>query len=60
MAVKPMENITKFIEKKAISGIIIGLICFIFIGLFSFTDIYESFENRFYDMRFGIKPAIDE
>ncbi|MBN2038522.1 MAG: adenylate/guanylate cyclase domain-containing protein [Spirochaetes bacterium] len=60
MPAKSKEIKSNFLENKAISGIIIGLICFVFIALFSFSNIYESFENRFYDMRFDLKTPINE
>ena len=57
---KLFVRIQEFIEKKGFSGVVIAVICIIFIMLFSFTEFYNSFELRLYDIRFKIKPAISE
>jgi adenylate cyclase len=59
-----LKNIFKklqaFIERKGFSGVLIAVISFIFIMLFSFTKFYETFELRLYDIRFKLKPSISE
>ncbi|MBN2402825.1 MAG: adenylate/guanylate cyclase domain-containing protein [Spirochaetes bacterium] len=50
----------EFIEKKGFSGLLIAILSFILIMLLSFTDFYETFELRLYDIKFKIKPSISE
>ncbi len=54
------KKLQEFIEKKGFSGVLIAVISFIFIMLFSFTKFYETFELRLYDIRFKLKPSISE
>ncbi len=57
---KILERANNFIEENRISGIIIAIVAFIIIVLFSFSDVYKVFELRFYDIRFRLKPSIEE
>ncbi len=60
MLQKLIERANKFFEENRISGLIIAFIAFLIIVLLSFSDVYRSFELRFYDLRFGMKPSIEE
>lgn len=60
MFVKYYKKLQEFIEKKEFSGVIIAVLSFIFIALISFTQFYDAFEVRLYDMRFRIKPSVKE
>ncbi len=60
MKLTSLKRIQEFIEENNISGIIIAVISFFVILLFSFTGAYNLFEYKLYDLRFGIKPTISE
>jgi adenylate cyclase len=55
-----VKTLQEFIEKKGFSGVLIAVLSFIFILLFSSTDFYETFELRLYDIRFKLKPSVNE
>ncbi len=54
------ERLNEFFEKNKFSGLIIGLAAFLLILPFSFTDAYNLFELKLYDLRFQAKPSIPE
>lgn len=60
MIKKIFSFLQDFITRKKLSGLIIALISFLAICLFSVTDLYENFELRLYDLRFRIKSSIPE
>ncbi len=55
-----IKKLQDFIEKSNVSGVIIAVISFLVIALFSITDIYDMFEYKLYDIRFRWKPSIQE
>ncbi len=55
-----LTRLQGFIEENKISGIIIAVISFIAIALFSLTRTYDIFEFQLYDLRFQVKPSVDE
>ncbi len=55
-----IEKINRFFEHNRFSGPLIGLAAFILIVPFSFTDAYNFFELKLYDLRFQGKPSIEE
>jgi hypothetical protein len=57
---KVIDSINKFFESNRFSGILIGIITFTIIIPFSFTDAYNKFELTLYDLRFKIKPSIEQ
>ncbi|HOQ13429.1 MAG TPA: CHASE2 domain-containing protein, partial [Spirochaetota bacterium] len=57
---KKVEAINVFFQKNKQSGLIIGFIAFLFLLPLSFTDFYETFELKLYDLRFSLKPSISE
>ncbi|HOP30461.1 MAG TPA: CHASE2 domain-containing protein [Spirochaetota bacterium] len=54
------DRLNDFFEKNKFSGLIIGLAAFLLILPFSFTDAYNLFELKLYDLRFQAKPSIPE
>ncbi len=54
------EAANRFIERSKYSGLVIALISFLVILGFSFTEAYEVFELKLYDIRFKMKPSIDQ
>ncbi len=54
------EKLQNFIEENNLSGIIIAVISFVIIVFFSFSDAYNLFEFKLYDLRFQVKPSVDE
>ncbi|MFH0975304.1 MAG: CHASE2 domain-containing protein [Spirochaetota bacterium] len=60
MYINILKKLQDYIEKKGFSGAVIACITFVFIMLFSFTDLYNTFELRLYDIRFKLKPNIKE
>ena len=60
MKLTSLKRLQGFIEENNISGIIIALISFFAILLFSFTGAYNLFEYKLYDLRFTMKPTIAE
>ncbi|MDY6935581.1 MAG: CHASE2 domain-containing protein [Spirochaetota bacterium] len=57
---KSIQRLQDFIGNNNLSGIIVALISLFVIVLFSYTEMYEVFEVRLYDLRFKIKPMISE
>lgn len=55
-----LDKINRFFDNNRFSGVLIGFGAFIFIALFSFTDGYNFFELKLYDLRFKGKPSIEE
>ena len=53
-----IDRISRFIESSRFSGVVIALISFFFIALLSFTDFYELFELKLYDIRCRLRPSI--
>ena len=60
MKYNPINMLQDFISKSRFSGIIIAVICFILIMLFSITPFYEELENKLYDIRFRINPISEK
>ena len=60
MIKKYLENINKFIEQNRYSGIAIALVFYVLVALLCFTRVYEVFELKLYDLRFGLRPSIQE
>jgi adenylate cyclase len=54
------EASNRFIEKSKYSGLVIALVSFLAVLGFSFTEAYEIFELNLYDLRFKMKPSVDE
>ncbi len=50
----------EFIQKSRFSGIVVAVLSFIVIMLFSLTTFYNRFEYALYDVRFKIKPSIQQ
>jgi adenylate cyclase len=57
---KKLESINSFFQNNKFSGLIIGFIAFLVIFPLSFSDLYETFELKLYDLRFALKPSISE
>ncbi len=57
---KITELLNSFFETNRFAGVFIGLISALFIIPFSFTDIYNQFELKLYDLRMNVKPSISE
>ena len=55
---KITEILNKFFESNKFAGIFIGVIAAVIIIPFSFTDAYDLFELKLYDLRFKVKPSI--
>ncbi len=55
---KITEAIYKFFETNKFSGIFVGIITLLIIIPFSFTNSYNQFELKLYDLRMKIKPSI--
>jgi len=55
---KIAETLNKFFETNKFSGIFIGIIAALIIIPLSFTDTYNQFELKLYDLRFKVKPSI--
>ncbi len=54
------EKINHFFDQNRFSGPLIGLAAFLIIVPFSFTDAYNFFELKLYDLRFQGKPSVKE
>ena len=54
------EAANKFIEGSRFSGLIIALVVFVAVLLFSFSTAYDVFELKLYDLRFELKPSIEQ
>jgi len=57
---KITEKLNSFFDTNRLAGLFIGLISALFIIPFSFTDIYNQFELKLYDLRMNVKPSISE
>jgi len=57
---KITDSLNEFFERNRFSGLIIGFAAFAFLLPFSFTDAYDFFELKLYDLRFQAKPSIKE
>ena len=57
---KLIEPVSRFFEQNKFAGLIIGFAAFIIILPFTFTDAYQFFELKLYDLRFKTKPSIAE
>lgn len=57
---KLIDRLGSFFEQNRYAGLIIGFAAFIFILPFTFTDAYQFFELKLYDLRFKTKPSIAE
>ncbi len=55
-----IKKFQEFIEKSNFSGIVIAIVSFVGIFAFSVTEAYDIFEDRLYDLRFRMKPSINE
>lgn len=55
-----LEQISKFIEENRYSGIAVALVFYLLIVIFCFTRVYELFELKLYDLRFSLRPSIEE
>lgn len=57
---KIIDSLSSFFEQNRYAGLIIGFVAFILIIPFTFTDAYQFFELKLYDLRFKTKPSIAE
>jgi len=57
---KFIERLSQFIESNRLSGVIIAITSFLIIFLLSLTDAYLIFESKLYDLRFQLKPSIQQ
>ncbi|HPS87778.1 MAG TPA: CHASE2 domain-containing protein [Spirochaetota bacterium] len=57
---KITELLNKFFETNKFAGIAIGIIAAVIIIPFSFSDLYNQFELKLYDLRMKVKPSIAE
>lgn len=57
---KITDSLNKFFETNKFAGIFIGIIAALIIIPFSFTDIYNQFELKLYDLRMKAAPSIAE
>ncbi|OHD65033.1 MAG: hypothetical protein A2176_04600 [Spirochaetes bacterium RBG_13_51_14] len=55
-----IEIANKFVDENKYSSIVVALVFYLLVALFCFTDVYEIFELKLYDLRFKIRPSIDE
>lgn len=54
-----LQRIQQFILKSNYSGIFVGLFAFLLVILASFTNAYELFELKLYDLRFELKHTLN-
>jgi adenylate cyclase len=57
---KITDSLNKFFETNKFAGIFIGIISALIIIPFSFTDVYNQFELKLYDLRMKATPSIAE
>ena len=57
---KYLQLAGRFIEKNRYSGVAVSLVSFLLVALFCLTTVYERFELNLYDLRFKLKPSIEE
>ena len=55
-----LDKINRFFDQNRFSGPLIGFAAFLIIVPFSFTDAYNFFELKLYDLRFQGKPSVKE
>ncbi len=55
-----LEILSNFLENHKYSWLFIVLIMFSLVFLFTLTETYEMFELNLYDIRFKLKPSVDE
>ncbi len=55
-----IDRLGRFFEQNRYAGLIIGFVAFLLIIPFTFTDAYQFFELKLYDLRFKTKPSIAE
>ncbi|PKL17685.1 MAG: hypothetical protein CVV49_09850 [Spirochaetae bacterium HGW-Spirochaetae-5] len=55
---KITDSLNRFFESHKLAGFFIGLISALIIIPFSFTDVYNQFELKLYDLRMRLKPSI--
>ncbi len=55
-----LDKVNRFIEHSRFSGIVIAVAAFFFVFLFSFSETYDIFELKLYDLRFKAKPQVEE
>ncbi len=60
MVKKYLEAANSFIEKNRFSGIAVALVFYLLVALFCFTVVYERFELNLFDLRFKLRPSIEE
>ena len=60
MIKKFFERANKFFESNKYSGIAVALAIFIPVMLLCFTNVYEIFELKLFDLRFLVRPSIKE
>jgi adenylate cyclase len=58
--VKIADTLNRFFESNKFAGIFIGIIAAVIIIPFSFTDLYNQFELKLFDLRMKAKPSIAE
>ena len=54
------EFLHRFFETNKLSGLLVGFIAILIIIPFSFTDIYNLFELKLFDLRMKSKPSVSE
>lgn len=54
------ERANKFIESNKYSGVAVALVIYLLVVLSCFTNVYEIFELKLYDLRFMVRPSIKE
>ncbi len=60
MVKRYLEMISKFIEENRYSGIAVAAVFYLLVVIFCFTRVYEVFELKLYDLRFSLRPSIQE
>ena len=55
-----LDKINRFFDQNRFSGPLIGFAAFLIIVPSSFTDAYNFFELKLYDLRFQGKPSVKE
>ncbi len=60
MVKKYLEIAGTFIEKHRFSGVAVAVVFYLLVALFCFTVVYERFELNLYDLRFKLRPSIEE
>lgn len=55
-----LEQISGFIEDNRFSGLAVAGVFYLLIVIFCFTRVYEVFELKLYDLRFSLRPSMEE